>query len=248
MKGVILAGGTGSRLEPCTKVTNKHLLPVYNKPMIYYPLFTLINAGIKEILIVSGPEHSGHILNVLGSGKKFKVKLTYEIQDLPLGIANALSLAEDFADIQSLAVILGDNIFQDPIKKYVKEFEINSEGAAIFLKKVVDPERFGVPVFKNKKIIKIEEKPSKPKSNYAVTGLYFYDKNVFDIVRNLKPSKRGEYEISDTNNAYLNEGKLKYHVVKGFWGDAGTFSSLFRASKLVKEYEERTSKSIIDNI
>jgi len=239
MKGIILAGGTGSRLEPCTKVTNKHLLPVYNKPMIYYPLYTLINAGIKEILIVSGPEHSGHILNLLGSGKKFNVKLTYEIQDAPLGIANALSLGEDFADRQPLAVILGDNIFQDSIGKCANEFDKNSVGAVIFLKRVPDPERFGVPVFQNTKIIKIEEKPKKPASDFAVTGLYFYDEKIFEIIRKLRPSKRGEYEISDVNNSYLNMGKLNFHIMKGFWSDAGTFESLFRASKLVKESEEK---------
>jgi len=239
LKGIILAGGTGSRLEPCTKVTNKHLLPVYNKPMIYYPLFTLLNAGIKEILIVSGPEHSGHILNLLGSGKKFNAKLTYEIQDVPLGIANALYLGEDFADRQPVAVILGDNIFQDSIKKYAEAFNENCQGAVIFLKKVPDPERFGVPVFKNKKIISIEEKPLKPKSSYAVTGLYFYDSKVFDIIKELKPSKRGEYEISDVNNSYLNKGKLDFHIMRGFWSDAGTFQSLYRASTLVREYEEK---------
>lgn len=248
MKGVILAGGTGSRLEPCTKVTNKHLLPVYNKPMIYYPLYTLINAGIPEILIVSGPEHSGHILNLLGSGKKFNAKLTYEIQDLPLGIANALSLAEDFADKEPLAVILGDNVFQDSVKKYAEEFDKNPHGAAIFLKKVSDPERFGVPVFKNNKIIRIEEKPIRPKSSYAITGLYFYDNGVFDIIRKLKPSKRSEYEISDVNNAYLINGKLNYFIMKGFWSDAGTFQSLFKASKLVKEYEEKLAKGGIHKI
>lgn len=240
VKGVILAGGTGSRLYPCTKVTNKHLLPVYNKPMIYYPLQTLISAGIKEILIVSGPGHAGDFVNLLGSGKEFGVKLSYEIQDEVGGIAQALGLAEDFADEGNILVILGDNIFEDNIKEDVENFK---GGAKIFLKEVPDPQRFGVAVLEGNKVVKIEEKPKEPKSNYAITGLYMYDKEVFDIIKTLKPSERGELEITDVNNYYIKKGKMKWSILKGYWTDAGTFESLFRASQLVKQKEERDVKS-----
>jgi len=238
MKGVILAGGLGTRLNPITKVTNKHLLPIYNKPMIYYPLQTLINAVIRDILIVSGPEHSGHFLRLLGGGKEFGVKLTYEIQEEPNGIAYALSLAEDFVEGESFVVILGDNIFEDDISEFVKEFEKMREGACIFLKEVPDANRFGVAEVKGDKIVSIEEKPKNPKSNYATVGLYMYDKTVFDIIRTLKPSARGQYEITDVNNTYLKKRQLKYFILKGFWSDAGTFESLFRATSFVKEKEE----------
>jgi len=240
MKGVILAGGLGTRLTPITKVTNKHLLPVYNKPMIYYPLQTLINVGIKDILIVSGPEHSGHFLRLLGSGKEFGVKFTYEIQEEPNGIAHALSLAEDFLEEEPFVVILGDNIFEDDISEFVKEFEKMREGACIFLKEAPDANRFGVAEVKGDKIVSIEEKPKNPKSNYATVGLYMYDKTVFDIIRTLKPSARGQYEITDVNNAYLKKRQLKYFILKGFWSDAGTFESLFRATTFVKEREEKS--------
>jgi len=231
MKGVILAGGTGSRLMPLTKVTNKHLLPVYNKPMIYYPLQTLIGVGIKDILIVSGPGHAGHFVNLLGSGKEFGVKLSYEIQDEAGGIAQALSLAEDFADNESVCVILGDNIFEDNID--IKDYK---EGARIYLKEVPDSHRFGVAeIDKTSKVLNIEEKPKSPKSNFAVTGLYIYDNKVFDIIKTLKPSARGELEITDVNNYYIKKGKMDSRLLKGFWSDAGTFESLFRASKLIKE-------------
>jgi glucose-1-phosphate thymidylyltransferase len=243
MKGVILAGGLGTRLTPITKVTNKHLLPVYNKPMIYYPLETLINAGIKDILIVSGPEHSGHFLRLLGSGKDFGVKLTYEIQEEPNGIAHALSLAEDFVEGESFVAILGDNIFEDNISEFAKEFEKMGEGACVLLKEVPDANRFGVAEVKGDKIVSIEEKPKNPKSNYATVGLYMYDRTVFDIIRTLKPSARGQYEITDVNNAYLKKGQLKYFIMKGFWSDAGTFESLFRAATFVKEREEKSKKS-----
>jgi glucose-1-phosphate thymidylyltransferase len=229
MKGIILAGGTGSRLMPLTKVTNKHLLPIFNKPMIYYPLQTLIDVGIKEILIVSGPGHAGHFVNLLGSGKEFGVKLSYEIQDEAGGIAQALSLAEDFADDGSVCVILGDNIFEDKID--ISDYK---EGARIFLKQVENPQRFGVAEVDENKVLNIEEKPENPKSNYAVTGLYIYDSKVFDIIKTLKPSVRGELEITDVNNHYIKQGKIDARVVKGFWSDAGTFESLFRASELVK--------------
>jgi|SRR3989344_8888445 len=236
MKGIILAGGTGSRMLPCTKVTNKHLLPVYDKPMIYYPLQTLIDAGIKEILIVSGPGHAGDFLNLLGSGKEFGVRLTFEIQDEAGGIAQALGLAEKFAGKDPVTVILGDNIFEDDMKSHIQSF---SGGAKIFLKEVHDPERFGVAELKGEKVLGIEEKPKKPKSNWAVTGLYIYDNDVFKIIKTLKPSGRGELEITDVNNYYVKKGTMHAAVFKGFWSDAGTFDSLLRASQLVKEKTEK---------
>jgi len=239
MKGVILAGGLGTRLKPITNVTNKHLLPVYNKPMIYFPLQTLIDAEIRDILIVSGPEHSGHFLRLLGNGKEFGVKLTYEIQEEPKGIAHALSLAEDFVEGEPFVVILGDNIFEDGISVYVEKFKKMSE-AVVFLKEVPDANRFGVAEVDGDKIVSIEEKPKKPKSNFATVGLYMYNKAVFDIIRTLKPSARGQYEITDVNNAYLKKGQLKYFILKGFWSDAGTFESLFRATTFVKEREEKS--------
>ena len=235
MKGVICAGGTGSRLMPLTKVTNKHLLPVYDKPMIYYPLQTLIDAGIKEILIVSGVGHAGHFVNLLGSGKEFGVKLSYEIQDEAGGIAQALSLAEDFADKEDIAVILGDNVFEDRF-----DFSDFKGGARIFLKKVENANRFGVAEVDGSKIINVEEKPKKLKSDLAVTGLYLYDSKVFDYIRELKPSGRGELEITDVNNKYIKEGEMDYFVLKGFWSDAGTFDSLLKSSNLIKEKLLRT--------
>ena len=245
IKGIILAGGTGSRLFPCTKVTNKHLLPVYNRPMIYYPLYTLIDAGIKDILIVSGVEHAGDFLKLLGSGKEFGVRLTYEIQDEAAGIAQALSLAEDFIDADKLVAILGDNIFQDSIKRHVIDFLNNFDGARIFLKQIPDANRFGVAEIKNGRIVGVEEKPKKPKSNYAVTGLYMYDRRVFDIIRNLKPSKRDEYEITDVNNEYIRKNQMSYAALKGFWSDAGTFDSLFRASELIMKLEMSANRKAI---
>lgn len=233
MKGVILAGGTGSRLYPLTKVTNKHLLPVYDKPMIYYPMETLINAGIKDIMIVSGRGHAGHFLELLGSGVDYGVHFTYEIQEKAGGIAQALSLAEDFVDGGSVTVILGDNIFQDNIEKDVTNF---NGGAKIFLKEVTDAHRFGVAELKSEKVIGIEEKPQEPKSSFAVTGLYVYDSDVFDAIKTLKPSGRGELEITDVNNYYVNKGFMGYRVLEGFWSDAGTFESLLRASVMVKRY------------
>lgn len=234
MKGVILAGGTGSRLYPLTKVTNKHLLPVYDKPMIYYPLQTLIDAGIKDIMIVSGRGHAGHFLELLGSGAEFGVKLTYEIQDHAGGIAQALGLAEDFADNDNITVILGDNIFQDNIKDVVQSFE---NGAHIFLKSVPDAHRFGVADVDegNGKVLRIEEKPAQPKSNFAVTGLYIYSNDVFDVVKTLKPSGRGELEITDVNNHYISRDAMKFSMLDGYWSDAGTFESLLRAGMMVRE-------------
>ena len=236
MKGIILAGGTGSRLLPMTKVTNKHLLPVYDKPMIYYPIQTLIDAGIKQIMIVSGKGHAGHFLELLGSGKDFDAKFTFEIQEEAGGIAQALGLAEDFADDEDVAVILGDNIFEDKFKDDIKNFK---KGAKVFLKEVKDPQRFGVAEIKGDKIIGIEEKPKNPKSNLCVTGLYVYDADVFKVVKTLKPSDRGELEITDVNNHYIDEGKMTFAKVKGFWSDAGTVESLYRASTLVKEKLEK---------
>lgn len=231
MKGVILAGGSGTRLGLLTRVTNKHLLNVWDRPMIFYPLQKLVDAGIKDILIVSGPGHAGHFVNLLGSGKEFGIRLSYEVQDEAGGIAQALGLAEDFSDEGPLAVILGDNIFEDNFSKQIQSFE---NGALIFLKEVSDPQRFGVAEVEGDKVISIEEKPKKPKSNYCTTGLYVYDNDVFSIIKTLKPSERGELEITDVNNAYIKKGKMKAHFVSGFWSDAGTFESLFRAAQLVK--------------
>ena len=235
MKGVILAGGSGSRLYPLTKVTNKHLLPVYDKPMIYYPLQTLIDAGISDILIVSGRGHAGHFLELLGSGNEFGVKLTYEIQEEAGGIAQALHLAEDFAKGDDIAVILGDNIFEGGFKKEFDNFE---DGAKIFLKEVPDANRFGVAEIEGSSVVSIEEKPKNPKSNYVVTGLYLYDTMVFKIISTLKPSDRGELEITDVNNSYIKNNKMAFSIVEGFWSDAGTFESLFRTSELVKNKKE----------
>ncbi len=231
MKGVILAGGTGSRLYPLTKVTNKHLLPVYDKPMIYYPLQTLISAGIKDIMIVSGRGHAGHFLELLGSGSELGVHFTFEIQEEAGGIAQALSFAEDFVDGDNVAVVLGDNIFQDNIKEDVSAFK---SGAKIFLKEVTDARRFGVAELEENRVIGIEEKPENPKSNFAVTGLYIYDCEVFDAIKTLRPSGRGELEITDVNNYYINKDIMGYRILNGFWSDAGTFESLFRASELVR--------------
>lgn len=232
MKGVILAGGLATRLYPLTYATNKHLLPVYDKPMIFYPINTLVHAGIKEILIVVSGPHSGHFINVLKNGKELGIKhLEYAYQENPKGgIADALSLAEDFADGEAITVILGDNTTDADISKPVREFK---EGALIFLKKVSDPARFGVPRFdpKNpKKILEIIEKPKKPPSNYAVTGLYIYDNQVFDFIKKCRPSWRGELEITDVNNFYLKAGKLNWVELEGYWLDAGTFDTLFAAN------------------
>lgn len=235
MKGVILAGGTGSRLRPLTKVTNKHLLPVGRYPMIFYPIYKLKQAGIYEILIVTGREHMGDVIELLGSGRDFGVEFTYKVQDEAGGIAQALGLAKHFVGNDKCVVILGDNIFEDDITPYVKNFEEQKEGAKILLKEVPDPQRFGVPVFENGKIVAIEEKPKEPKSNFAVTGIYMYDSYVFEIIKTLKPSARGELEITDVNNTYLKMGKLTYDILKGWWTDAGTPESLFRANELAKD-------------
>jgi glucose-1-phosphate thymidylyltransferase len=234
MKGIILAGGTGSRLYPLTKVTNKHLLPVGRLPMIYHPIHKLTAAGVSEILIVTGIEHMGDIVTLLGSGKAFKCRFTYKVQDEAGGIAQALALAEEFAKGDQIVVILGDNVFEDELTPFVKNFTKQKKGARILLKEVSDPQRFGVADFDEKKIVSIEEKPKQPKSNYAVTGVYFYDSDVFSVIKTLKPSGRGELEISDVNNAYLKKGMMEYDILSGWWTDAGTFESLERATLLVE--------------
>ena len=237
MKGVILAGGLGTRLMPCTKVTNKHLLPVYDKPMIYYPLRTLTNAGLEDIMIVTGGNNAGDFLRLLGNGKKFGLKdISYTYQEGEGGIADALKLAEDFADNDKLVVMLGDNVIENDISDAVKEFEKQERGARIFLKEVDNPERFGVAEIKDGMVINIAEKPENPISNYAVVGIYMYDRDVFEIVRMLKPSGRGELEITDVNNEYIRRGTMTYSILDGWWTDAGTsFESLFRASRLVRK-------------
>lgn len=236
MKGVILAGGLGTRMMPCTKVTNKHLLPVYNKPLIYYPLNTMVKGGLEEIMIVTGGNNAGDFLVLLGNGSEFGLKdLGYTYQEGEGGIADALKLAENFVDEDKVIVMLGDNIIKDDISEAVKEFQKQPNGAKIFLKEVSDPERFGVAEIKDGRVINIEEKPKNPKSNYAVIGLYMYDNDVFDIVKTLKPSDRGELEITDVNNEYIRRGTMTYSIIDGWWTDAGTFESLYRASKLVAE-------------
>jgi len=237
MKGVILAGGTGSRLYPLTRVTNKHLLPVGRVPMIYYPINKLRRAGIRNIMIVTGVEHMGSIVGSLGSGREFGCEFTYRVQDEAGGIAQALSLAEDFACNDRIAVILGDNIFLDDIGEFVQRFEQQGDGARLVLQEVHDPERFGVAEVQGRKIVGIEEKPARPKSNYAVTGIYFYDGQVFNIIRGLKPSARGELEITDVNNAYIDKGSLEFDVLEHWWTDAGTFASLAKANELALEMD-----------
>jgi glucose-1-phosphate thymidylyltransferase len=234
LKGVVLAGGTGSRLFPLTKITNKHLLPIYDKPMIFYPIQTLVDAGIKEILIVTGGRNSGDFLRLLANGREFGLKhLDYTYQEGEGGIADALALAEHFADGKSICVILGDNLIEGGIRQAVGDFRQQGAGAKILLKQVPDAERFGVAELRDGRIVGIEEKPKRPKSNYAVTGIYMYDQTVFDKVRTLVPSGRGELEITDVNNAYIREGTMTYAHLEGWWTDAGTFESLLRASNLV---------------
>ena len=236
MKGVVLAGGLGSRLYPCTKITNKHLLPVYDRPMIHYPIEALVGAGIREILIVTGGMFAGHFLQLLGNGKDLGLKeLHYTYQEGEGGIADALRLAEDFADGGKICVFLGDNILEFSIAAAAADFAAQQAGARILLKEVPDPQRFGVPVMVDGRIVRIEEKPPQPGSPYAVTGIYFYDRRVFDFIARLEPSERGELEISDVNNMYLEAGLLEWSVLEGWWTDAGTFPSLLRASTLVAE-------------
>ena len=234
MKGIVLAGGTGSRLFPLTKITNKHLLPIFDKPMIYYPIRTLVEAGIKDILLVTGGRNSGDFLRLLANGKEFGLAhLNYTYQEGEGGIADALALAEHFADGDKICVVLGDNIIEGSIRAAVESFERQERGARILLKEVHDAERFGVAEISGDKIVGIEEKPAKPKSHYAVIGIYMYDGTVFDKVRKLTPSKRGELEITDVNNAYIEEGTMTFSHLAGWWTDAGTFESLLRAANLV---------------
>ncbi len=242
MKGIILAGGNGTRLMPCTKVTNKHLLPVYDKPMVLYPLETLMAAGIKDIMIVSGTGHAGHFLELLGSGKDYGIRISYAVQEKAGGIAEALGLCEDFSDKDKVAVILGDNIFSDyaSIAKSVKDYSLQHRGAKILLKEVPDPKRFGVAELNGDAVKKIEEKPENPKSNWAVTGFYLYDSQVWDIIKVLKPSGRGELEITDVNNYYIENSIMTYEKLDSDWTDAGTFDSLLRASNLIANKIKKT--------
>jgi glucose-1-phosphate thymidylyltransferase len=232
IKGVVLAGGTGSRLMPLTKVTNKHLLAVGKKPMIYYPVEKLVSAGIREILVVTGIDHMGDVVNLLGSGKGFSCHFTYKVQDEDGGIAQALSLAEGFVD-DGLVAILGDNIFKASLKPYLQKFIAQEKGARVLLKQVENPQRFGVAEISDDKVISITEKPKNPKTNYAVTGIYFYDNTVFDIIKTLKPSARRELEITDVNNTYIARNQLQYDILAGWWTDAGIFESLNKANELV---------------
>lgn len=236
MKGVVLAGGTGTRLNPLTRVTNKHLLPVFDKPMVYYPIQTLVNAGIQEILLVTGGKNAGDFLRLLGNGRPFGLKhLNYTYQEGEGGIAEALGLADYFAAGEQICVVLGDNIIENNICHAVEAFKKQKEGAKVLLKEVEDAQRFGVAEIQDSRVVGIEEKPAAPKSKYAVIGVYLYDATVFQKIRRLKPSGRGELEISDVNNFYIQEGKLSYEILEGWWTDAGTFDSLLRANKLVAE-------------
>jgi len=236
MKGVVLAGGLGTRLLPLTKVTNKHLLPVYDRPMIYFPIQTLVNAGIREIMLVTGGNNAGEFLKLLGNGKEFGLQhLDYTYQEGEGGIADALRLAEYFADEEPVCVVLGDNIIERNIVRAAQAFREQKVGAKILLKEVKNPQRFGVPVLNGDRVVRIEEKPKQPKSPYAVTGIYFYDAQVFSIIKTLKPSSRDELEITDVNNAYIQAGRLTWEVLDGWWTDAGTIESLLRANQLVAE-------------
>ena len=240
MKGVILAGGLGTRLLPLTRITNKHLLPVFDQPMVHYPIRTLVSAGITEILIVTGGNSAGDFLKLLRNGVEFGLqRLHYAYQEGEGGIAAALSLAEHFADGGPVCVVLGDNILEESIAPFVKKFRHQGSGAKILLSEVSDPQRFGVPVFEDGRVARIEEKPTDPKSQYAVIGVYMYDNRVFEIIKTLKPSGRGELEITDVNNAYIDSGDLSWDVIDGWWTDAGTFESLLKASNLAAELRAR---------
>lgn len=234
MKGIILAGGTGSRLYPLTKVTNKHLLPVGKYPMIFHAVHKLKQADIQDILIVTGKDHMGDVVNLLGSGHEMGVTFTYKVQDEAGGIAQALDLAEHFVGNDQMVVILGDNVFEDDILPFVDNFRKQKSGAKILIQEVSDPTRFGVPELDGDRIVSIEEKPKQPKSNYAVTGIYMFDHTVFDIIKTLKPSARGELEITDVNNAYIERGELTFDLLRGWWTDAGTHASLARAHELAQ--------------
>lgn len=241
MKGIVLAGGAGSRLSPLTKVTSKQLLPIYNKPMIFFPIETLLKAGIKEILIIVAPDHAGDFLKLLGSGREYGCKFTYEIQDKPEGLAQAFHIGENFIGTDNVTLILGDNVFEDDFTDAITSF---TTGGRVFAKRVHDPERFGVVEFdEQNRAVSIEEKPQVPKSDFAVTGLYIYDNSVIQKAKNLQPSARGEYEITDLNNLYLNEGNLDVAFVEGRWFDTGTFESLYEAITIVREKELAANRS-----
>ncbi|MBI3651208.1 MAG: NTP transferase domain-containing protein [Acidobacteria bacterium] len=243
MKGIVLAGGLGSRLSPLTRITNKHLLPVYDRPMVYYPIQTLVEAGMDDILIVTGGYSAGDFLKLLRNGAEFGLRhLNYAYQEGEGGIADALKLAEDFADGGPVCVVLGDNILENSIATFVKKFRHQGSGAKILMCKVPDPQRFGVPIFDGERILRIEEKPQAPQSPYAVIGVYMYDNRVFDIIKTLVPSGRGELEITDVNNAYIQTGDISWEVIDGWWTDAGTFDSLLNASNLVAELKARSGE------
>jgi glucose-1-phosphate thymidylyltransferase len=239
MKGIILAGGKGTRLYPLTKVTNKHLLPVGKEPMIFHPIRQLVSAVIQQIMIVTSTDHMGDIVKVLGSGKEFGCEFTFKVQEEAKGIADALSLAENFAGNDKIVVFLGDNVFENSISPYVKNFEKQEKGARVLLKKVNDPERFGIAAMDEKHILEIEEKPQSPKTDFAVVGVYMYNPKVFDIIRKIKPSDRGEYEITSVNNVYIKDQELKYDIVKGHWVDSGTFESYFEANELLYQLNNK---------
>jgi len=239
MKGIILAGGKGTRLYPLTKVTNKHLLPVGKEPMLFHPIRQLVSAGIDQIMIVTSTDHMGDIVKVLGSGKEFGCEFTFKVQEEAKGIADALSLAENFADNDKIVVFLGDNVFEYSISPYVKNFEKQEKGARVLLKKVNDPERFGIAAMDEKHILEIDEKPQSPKTDFAVVGVYMYNPKVFDIIRKIKPSDRGEYEITSVNNVYIKDQELKYDIVKGRWVDSGTFESYFEANELLYQLNNK---------
>jgi len=243
MKGVILAGGTGTRLYPLTKATNKHLLPVGKEPMIYNPIKQLLSSGITDILIITSKQHMGDVVRLLGSGKEFGCDFTFKVQEEAKGIAHALLLAEYFANREEIIVILGDNITTHSIKPYVNNFKKQMSGAKVLLRKVSDPERYGIAALDELKVIKIEEKPKKPKTNYAVIGIYMYDNKVFDIIKKIKPSARGEYEITSVNNEYIRNNELTYDVLKGEWTDAGTFESLQYANKIAFKYNNKIQEN-----
>ena len=239
MKGIILAGGKGTRLNPLTEITNKHLLPVGREPMIWHPVKQLVSAGIADLMVITSTEHMGDVVNSLGSGKRFGCEFTYRVQEQAGGIAEALSLAERFVNGERVVVLLGDNIFEYSIKPYVREFEKQEKGARVLIKEVNEPEHYGVAALDEKQILEIEEKPSRPKSNYAVVGCYMYDEQVFDIIKETEPSARGELEITTVNNIYIQKGQLEYSIISGRWTDAGTFQSLNQANRILFESDNK---------
>jgi len=247
MKGIVLAGGHATRLRPVTNITNKQLLPIYNKPLVYYPILTLKDAGIKEILVISGPGHAGQLLDQLRNGKELGVDLVYDIQEEPKGLAHGLNMAKDFADNEGIAMILGDNIFGDSLKKAVDDFKKQEKGGKITIKKVHDPERFGVVKFNRKgdKIAKVIEKPKNPPTNWMIPGFYMFDNRVFDVYKTIKPSKRGEYEITSLINFYVRENTMTYHKLKSKWIDAGTFDSLLEANNFIAKKQDKLKQFML---